>query len=717
MAYVFPFTTTGEMNLDWLLNQMKSLGEDYNDFTSKVKNVLAGYSVGIEEFMSWFPEGTFTVTKNTDGIITAVTMAEGALSFEELLAGHLQSYVDAASAQADRAEDAADRATAASGGRFVSYDANQGLTEAQKNAARNNIGLTDSIFQSKNMWLIEEQMRVGRIQDSAFVVQSPAFITSNVQDQSFYYNNTGSNNQETTGAGARIVCPANVKTENRTIPMGTYTITLRVHRKSADVVWPSDFLVGFGLAFNPNGGAVTSAYTPRQEKRHLTAARGEVSGSTHAFEDADSMIGWLRATVNVDHPGLYYGLRIQHPGAARYDGLVYDTIQIEAGSEPSEYVPYGSDMTAVDTTARDRITELENVIENMSGFELETIPDAVRNFILDSGSTELGLTWFSDPHPATAAFESNVKTIVSSMVEHYKNYPSSYLVDGGDWLTSGILKNDAFERMRVIMGMCKDLMPDSDHFIHLPGNHDNNSVSPSDTAIPRGAMSLLYDNGQTYGVIETANTAILCIDTGSTGVSTNTAWAQEEVSFFANYLAGTSKKYVIALAHMAIKGNSGWVYDNLENATFTISKPSEALNEIAMYIMAAMAAMNEGQSWTFNKTGQTYSFPRTTKALFWLSGHDHKSGYGSYLNIPIAICPNNGIKAASGSAPHDFETWMYVVSKITDDIADVFFWLTGGMTGREVRDGAGTKVINEKSMYLHFNLSDGSWVWDPYVGE
>lgn len=723
MAYIFPFTTTGEMNLDWLLNQMKALGEDYTDFTSKVKNVLAGYSVGIEEFMSWFPEGTFTVTKNTDGIITAVTMAEGALSFEELLAGHLQSYVDAAYAQAERAKGFADQAQATVGGAFVSYGVAQSLSNAQKETARYNIGITNDLFQSKNMFVISGTMRIARIQNYAVVVQPNDYVGYNEEYQSIWY---ASGSQESGSvAGRRMICASNTVSQNIKIPRGTYTVSLRVHRKNSDVVWPSNFYLGVGLA--PTGNSANGSKTTSKTV-HLTATRGEESGSENVFGDAENSFGWLKATIKIDFDDAYFGLIIQNnaaQGNMRLDGLVFDTIQIEAGSEVTEYVAYGSEMTAVDKTAREIATQALEAVDQDISFVPENLPEAVSTFILDGGTSENAFCWFSDQHPNPGAnFDNYVRDDITKMAAHYKSFPSQMLVDGGDWITSALTMAASFESMRKIMGISKDIIQPYEQFVHLPGNHDNNSVYPTDRAIPRGAMSVLYGNGSTYGVIETRDTAFLCIDSGSPAISTNTEWAGNEVIWFLEYLANCTKPFVIAMSHQCIKDNLGWNYLNPPDPRIQIktNQENQALNEIAHYLMAALDGMNTNGSYRYPKNGVLYNFNAGTKCIFWISGHSHKQIVGQYgSRLPFICVPNWGLNAASASNPKNTEAWTYVISKVDAENVTTLFWQTGAVTGLEVHDGDHTgdnKVtINEGSWYLNWDRSFTSFAWDPYVEE
>lgn len=734
MAYTFPFTTAGELNLDWILEQVKAAADREDQHETNVNNQLRSFSDDLVTFMSWFPAGTFTVTRDqTTGIITNIAFNTDADTFQELLDNALGPYVTAAAAQAAIAQDAADSATATVGGNYVSFGVAQNLNPGQKETARNNIGIPNSVFQSKNLFAITTDLRILQRKSNEQAVSTFPASTTDSQGVSHDYLNISTQNasfqynwgkSECYSEGARAIAPLAWFQAGVMIPRGTYTVSLRVTRTNTSVVWPGDWRIGVGI------GYINGATTTKYQSVHTTAARGEISASSDAYADEENMSGWLRATVTIDNDVSYLGVRIQHSGAARLTGFWYDAIQVEQGAEVTEYVPYGEDMTAVDKEARAIAQEALSKVNDSVDFEPEELPEAVSNFILDGGTSELAFSWFSDQHPATGAnFENNVRDDISRMVNHYKSYPSSFLVDGGDWLTSSLTAATAFEQMRKIMGISKDLLPPDAQFIHLPGNHDNNSESPSDHIIYRGAMAALYGDTTTYGVIETRNCAILCVDTGSSAISTrNQEWARNEVKWFANYLSQCRKPYVIALGHEAFRGTTGWNYMQEGNSMASITNATQALNEIAMYLMQCLSAMNQDDPYwdfpidesryTFQREGSDQNLHNVSHCLYWMAGHSHKQIVSQYGLVPILVTPNWALNAAPASHMRDTECWTYVVTKISDDGITTLFWLTGGQTQKPVHDGTHQQTtidINEVSWYLNWDSNVTSASWDPYT--
>lgn len=736
MAYTFPFTTAGELNLDWILEQVKAAADREDQHETNVNNQLRSFSDDLVTFMSWFPAGTFTVTRDqTTGIITNISFNTDADTFQELLDNALGPYVTEATNQARIAQEAAATATATVTGNYVSFGAAQELTNPQKEQARVNIGITNDLFQSKNMWYIADGMRImqPKSDGSGVTVTSltpsgstTPYISYSVTDQSIWY----SAGEQELSSNHRVLTTLGTVTNHVYIPRGTYTVSLRVVRNNPEnevVNWPSSFTLGVGL--KKVTGQTT--YSPRVSGLHVTASRGELPGSEHHFADLDGNIGWLRATVKIEQDDVYFGIRLQHTSPVVRSAFVYDTIMLEQGSDVTDYVLYGEQMTAVDKEARAIAQEALDKVDEETVFEPEELPDGVSNFILEGGTSELTFCWFSDQHPATGAnFDSNVRDDISRMVNHYKSYPSSFLVDGGDWLTSSLTAATAFEQMRKIMGISKDLLPPDAQFIHLPGNHDNNSESPSDHIIYRGAMAALYGDTTTYGVIETRNCAILCVDTGSSAISTrNQEWARNEVKWFAEYLSQCRKPYVIALGHEAFRGTTGWKYMQADVSMATITNADLALNEIAMYLMQCLSAMNQNNPyWDFPIDGSRYFFQRegtesdlhnVSHCLYWMAGHSHKQIVSQYMQVPILVTPNWALNAAAASHPRDTECWTYVVTKISDDGITTLFWLTGGQTQKPVHDGdhtgASTINIDEVSWYLNWDAGVTSASWDPYT--
>ena len=164
------------------------------------------------------------------------------------------------------------------------------------------------------------------------------------------------------------------------------------------------------------------------------------------------------------------------------------------------------------------------------------------------------------------------------------------------------------------------------------------------------------------------------------------------------------------------------------NSIASISDAGLALNEIAMYLMQCLSAMNQDNPyWDFPIDGFRYTFQREGTApdlhnvshcLYWMAGHSHKQIVSQYMQVPILVTPNWALNAAAASHPRDTECWTYVVTKISDEGITTLFWLTGGQTQKPVHDGTHQQTtidINEVSWYLNWDSNVTSASWDPYT--
>ena len=75
--YLFPNVNMQDLNLDWILNQIKEMAASISEQAGKNAQALAltvEQSTLMQGFLSYFPEGTFSWTVDEHNIITSITV-------------------------------------------------------------------------------------------------------------------------------------------------------------------------------------------------------------------------------------------------------------------------------------------------------------------------------------------------------------------------------------------------------------------------------------------------------------------------------------------------------------------------------------------------------------------------------------------------------------------------------------------------------------------
>lgn len=121
--YLFPNVNMQDLNLDWILNQIKEMAASISDQAGKNAQALAltvEQSTLMKGFLGYFPAGTFSWTEDENGIITSITVLKQIndviipVCNAWLNDQGIQGVIDEARTQADRASAAAEEAIAAS---------------------------------------------------------------------------------------------------------------------------------------------------------------------------------------------------------------------------------------------------------------------------------------------------------------------------------------------------------------------------------------------------------------------------------------------------------------------------------------------------------------------------------------------------------------------------------------------------------------------------
>lgn len=259
--------------------------------------------------------------------------------------------------------------------------------------------------------------------------------------------------------------------------------------------------------------------------------------------------------------------------------------------------------------------------------------------------------FFSDPHVAGASnnFDNDSFDIFINELQYgYDNTPTSFIVDGGDWLNYGDYQSTACFKLGLIDGNMRKRFP---NYYPINGNHDTNYqgvVSEDDSS--RGDLSLatitnlrFRENGhKAYYSFDGIVTKNYVFDSGIDWGSQNMdSYRWEQVDWFANKLIADDDPYGIVWVHIAFMD-----YETLD-PTVVSALMSNVGEVISAYNNRATVTLNE----------HTYNFTECTgKIWFIMCGHIHADLNGTLGGVPVVSVPNtmNGDKVTYDLCIADF---------------------------------------------------------------
>ena len=239
----------------------------------------------------------------------------------------------------------------------------------------------------------------------------------------------------------------------------------------------------------------------------------------------------------------------------------------------------------------------------------------------DSTESESFL-FFTDPHLCEGSdWESDFKEMMGQIQQCYNNTPTSFCLDGGDWLGNSDTVADARYKMGLINGHMKSMF--NRHY-DLVGNHDTNAQGAE--RLLRNCIKNLWfrDFGKTYYSFKGANTTFYCFDTGDeTDILTtenNHGWNM--CKWFAESLLNDNSTHIALAMHI-----------------FYISIASQTVHAITQIIFKIAKAYNDRTS--VDVYDELYDFSNATgKIEFAIAGHNHADATTTFKDIPVIITTN-----------------------------------------------------------------------------
>lgn len=256
-------------------------------------------------------------------------------------------------------------------------------------------------------------------------------------------------------------------------------------------------------------------------------------------------------------------------------------------------------------------------ISHNNGTDVSKLTDFSKAFLQASKNTEACM-FFSDPHVMGKNNTYDEKTFtnfVNSIQYGYENTPTSFIVDGGDWLNSGDYQATACTKLGRIDGAMRKRFK---NYYPVNGNHDTNyqgTVSAIDSSrgdLPFNAMEDLHyreNEHQMYYSFKGTITQNYVFDSGLDWDSSSMyeyRWAQ--IDWFANKLLSDDEPYALVWVHIAF---TDWQEHD----------PTQ-FHALITYAGEIIEAYNERTSVTLNSI--TYDFSNCTgKVWCVLCGHTH----------------------------------------------------------------------------------------------
>lgn len=330
-------------------------------------------------------------------------------------------------------------------------------------------------------------------------------------------------------------------------------------------------------------------------------------------------------------------------------------VKIPAGSVFDNDVLSFESLSAIPTL--DKIESFDGFIENIKGQSwnsafhdgLSEYKDPCQRFsMLMSGDTINNVPavsvcesfiFFTDPHLAFSYGDNGVlENYMGQLEKVYNSTPTSFVIDGGDWLGNSYTPEQASYSMGLIDGIRKSML---NPCYPLVGNHDTNyqgkKDSSSDTYTTRFPIDAIKNFwfrkwNKTYYKFNGSNTTFYCFDTQSGyGDTDDSNFIIEQIEWFAEDLLSSDANHIGLAMHIYF-------------GTAEMTVPST----FASAVMPIAAAFNKRESVEYN--GVTYNYANATGEVnFVLTGHTHVDGVRYYttggVSIPILVTVDMGYHA------------------------------------------------------------------------
>lgn len=241
--------------------------------------------------------------------------------------------------------------------------------------------------------------------------------------------------------------------------------------------------------------------------------------------------------------------------------------------------------------------------------------------------------FFSDPHVMDHSNSFNsakLANFVNALRFGYENTPTSFIVDGGDWLNYGDYIPNACYKLGLIDGAMRKNFP---NYYPADGNHDTNyqgDVSEEDDSsgdLTKETMIALHwrENKAMYYSFDGPNTKNYVFDSGTDWATSMDAYRWGQVDWFAKKLLEDDPEHGIVWVHIAF---TDW-------QTYDVTQISNLMQNVGTII----EKYNARQSVTLN--GETYDFSSATgKVWAVMCGHTHYDMNGTLGGVPVVSVIN-----------------------------------------------------------------------------
>lgn len=704
MPYHFPYTNLHDLDLDWLLNQVKSATDKVTELTAQINtsdannigtfktvfSKLQEYSNILIDYMTYFnipgqtpvftyTTSTLTYQDETYTLISSVTTNPKGTTIGD----YAQSIIN------QMVEDIQGAATQYA----VRYNV-QTLTGTQKLQALVNLGLGNivkpyNMFDLSTGWLLalggNGWIRRMGYANFANMVQNGELIPNSAE--------LGA------GAGGRaIACNYSMPYGTPQTPTdgtpqvyldpGTYTVSCKVRIVDADSPIPSYFNLGGAIWFGSGDNKIPHAYKAAT-KIHLTANRNENSGRQHVTVNN---IGFLKHTFTVDVGGRWCPVfYFQYSGAAT-SNIAVSEMQLEAGDTVTAYHTFDETFTVISANVPEGLDVLRDEVDTLKQnvwHDRYELPAVVSDFIMQKSNNSVGdsLLFFTDTHPDNDdEWNQHVYQDYGIMAKAKRSFPNDMIVNGGDWLLSETSDyHTQISKMNYVYGLGREML--GDDTVYLMGNHDanNNTSGSSLPTVPVGGFDAIFP-GRTYYVLDKPNSAIKYAiwNTWTTGNAISTPWITAQIEYFARYLLEHSGLEYVFMTHIFVQSTKGIQHTEFEGDPAVYTPLVSARDGMTPYntIMLEAAkiakAYNTAGTYTFN--GNTYNYNGNTgKVRYILAGHVHHEMYMIYDGVPVFMAGSFGLNAASGSNPRDAESYTNVINNIDGADSSHLFHVIGAM--------------------------------------
>lgn len=720
MPYHFPYTNLHDLDLDWLLNQVKSATDKVTELTARIdtsdsNNIgtfktllhkLQEYSNILIAYMNYFniPDETpvFTYTTadltyddETFTLISSVTTNPEGTTIGDYAQGIINQMVeDIQGAATDYA---------------LRYN-QQTLTGAQRVQVFDNLGLNTSIT-PKNMFDLEhcwwcESITATDERPSGFRTLFDGFSgvgTINLADHSLI---PSANNQLRLQAANRCLISTYASagqshTPSNYLAPGTYTLSLKITCLDPDN-YPIPACVVMSGALRLNGGGGVNGYidytdsTTRPSLEYYvygTSTRGADGADHHVYADNASAYFKKTFTVPQGDPcipvcAIQFGRITTTQAPAQM--YMFSDIQLEKGNAVTDYSVFGEDFTLNATTNLD-LTELDILRDEMDTikqdiwYDRDELPVAISDFLRTPapGAKSDSFIFFTDSHPradtvGTLTYSQRVWTQYGIIKKAARSMPNKTVFNGGDWMLSQLTDQDGFNtfanKMSFVYGLGKEMLGDKLHFVL--GNHDfnNNDTSAITWNIPQGAIDALFPEKNDHYIIETDQIVYLIWNTGMSGAYSNT-WATDQTAAFSAYMHTHPDKDYVFVQHIFSTGH--YTYSESETVD-----DSQVYTPLTAFDSAGVPALvqqivNLAKAYNTGGTYGDYAFTASAhKVRYIMAGHNHYQHYGIYEGVPVYICPAFGYMNATSSSPRDNPSYIDVINVIdTSGDAKTMFYL------------------------------------------